>query len=274
VSSDGATAAFVSVAPLTGYDNRDIVSGEPDAEVFRYDAASGQLSCVSCNPSGARPAGQHVTKNSKDYWAASQIPTFQHQLYATRALSDDGGHVFFESFDDLLLGDTNGKKDVYEWIEVNGADEATRDQECADLGAQYFATAEGCLALVSSGESKQDSEFVEATPDGSDVFFSTGSSLIEGDPGLIDIYDARIGGGFPPPTPPNPPCEGEACQSPPPPPPDVTPSSSAFQGPGNLTQAKKARRCPKGKRKVRRKGKVRCVRKQRRGANSKRRAQR
>jgi hypothetical protein len=273
VSPDGATAAFVSVAPLTGYDNRDIVSGEPDAEVFRYDAASGQLSCVSCNPSGARPNGKRYTDAVKN-WVASEISTFQHQLYATRALSDDGSHVFFESFDDLLLGDTNGRKDVYEWIEVDGADEATREQECEDLGAQHFASAEGCLALISSGESKGDSEFIEATPDGSDVFFSTGSSLIEADPGLIDIYDARIGGGFPPPTPPDPPCEGEACQSPPPPPPEVTPSSSAFQGPGNLTQAKKPRRCPKGKRKVRRKGKVRCVRKQRRGANSNRRARR
>jgi hypothetical protein len=276
VSPDGATAAFVSVAPLTGFDNRDAKSREPTTEVFRYEAASDELSCVSCNPTGGRPAGQRVIElfEGRDYWAAAQIPPYQHQLYATRALSDDGSHLFFESFDSLVLGDTNGRKDVYEWIEVDGADEATREQECGDLGAQYFARVEGCLALLSSGKGKQDSGFVEATPDGSDVFFSTGSSLIEADPGLIDIYDARIGGGFPPPTPPTPPCEGEACQGAPPPPARAPRSSATFQGAENLPPQKKARRCPKGKRKVRRKGKVRCVRKHRRGAHSKRRAQR
>ena len=46
---------------LTGYDNTDAASGEPDAEVYLYDAepaASAQLRCVSCNPSGARPSGR------------------------------------------------------------------------------------------------------------------------------------------------------------------------------------------------------------------------
>ena len=49
--------AFMSDRSLTGYDNRDAVSGQPDEEVFLYDEASGDLSCVSCNPTGARPDG-------------------------------------------------------------------------------------------------------------------------------------------------------------------------------------------------------------------------
>ena len=36
-----------------------------------------------------------------------------------------------------------------------------------------------------------------------------------------------------------------------------TPASEAFQGPGDRAK----RRCPKGKRKVKRKGRVRCVKK-------------
>src|SRR5258708_22948227 len=47
--------------PLTGYDNRDARDGQPDQEVYLYDAfageGSGKLVCASCNPTGARPAG-------------------------------------------------------------------------------------------------------------------------------------------------------------------------------------------------------------------------
>ncbi len=60
VSPDGQHAAFMSTAPLTGYDNTDAVSGKADAEVFRYDAASGELACVSCNPTGQRPTSREL----------------------------------------------------------------------------------------------------------------------------------------------------------------------------------------------------------------------
>ena len=63
LSPDGLHLAFTASDSLTGYDNTDVSSGEPDREVFLYDAepgAAGQLRCVSCNPSGARPAGQKV----------------------------------------------------------------------------------------------------------------------------------------------------------------------------------------------------------------------
>ncbi|HET6578226.1 MAG TPA: hypothetical protein VFG66_07885, partial [Gemmatimonadales bacterium] len=125
--------------------------------------------------------------------------------------------------------------------------------------ARYIEASAGCLSLISSGESSEDSEFVDASPDGRDVFIRTGESLLPQDPGLIDIYDARIEGGFPPPPPPRPECEGQACQSPPPPPAFPTPSSESFQGPGNVKQAKQPKRCPKGKHRAKRKGKTVCV---------------
>ncbi len=57
VSPNGRFVAFMSSLPLTGYDNSDVGSGEPDEEVFLYDAESGRLVCASCNPTGARPVG-------------------------------------------------------------------------------------------------------------------------------------------------------------------------------------------------------------------------
>ena len=49
---------------------------------------------------------------------------------------------------------------------------------------------------------------------GSDIFFETRSQLVGQDTdSLGDIYDARVDGGFPAPTP-EPSCAGEACQGP------------------------------------------------------------
>lgn len=112
------------------------------------------------------------------------------------------------------------------------------------------------MDLISSGQSPIDSRFVEASPSGGDVFFATGESLLPQDYGLIDIYDARVQGGLPIPPAPKPPCEGDACHAPVTVPPQPTTASSTYKAPP--TKAKKGR-CAKGKRKVRRKGHVRCV---------------
>ncbi len=54
-SPNGRYLAFMSKRPLTGYDNRDATSGERAQEVFRYDSQTNDLTCVSCDPTGARP---------------------------------------------------------------------------------------------------------------------------------------------------------------------------------------------------------------------------
>ncbi len=277
VSADGLHLAFTSVAPLTGYDNTDVVSGHPDTEVYLYDAdpgpGAGQLACVSCNPSGARPKGREIVASSEGKparWAAAVLPGWSEQLQPSRLLSEAGDRLYFNSIDALVPRDTNGKQDVYEWERASGA------EHCEEAGAGLFAKSSGgCISLISSGQSAEDSEVIDASADGSDVFFTTGSSLLPQDPGLVDVYDAREGGGYPAPPNPIPSCEGEACQGPLVPPNDPTPSSSAFEGAGNVKGTKATRpRCAKGK--TRRKG--RCVtRKQQRKrakqrANGKRRA--
>jgi hypothetical protein len=143
-----------------------------------------------------------------------------------------------------------GKEDVYQWA---GAGTGS----CTEGSASYSPPNGGCLDLISSGRSSLDSAFVDASVDGRDVFFTTAESLVSQDPGLVDLYDAREGGGFPAPIPPAEPCQGEACQAPGAAPVDVTPASQAASG-GNVKTNPK-RRCPKGK--VRPKAKKHCVKK-------------
>jgi DNA-binding beta-propeller fold protein YncE len=251
VTPDGRHVAFISTESLTGYDNTDLVTGEADSEVYAYEAGADAPLCVSCNPGGARPQGRVVKvveSNTSSLAVAASIPPAQFLLNPPRPLSSDGGRLFFNSYDALLPRDTNGKEDVYEW------EKAASKEACVQLGAEiYVEAAGGCLSLISSGESPQDSEFLDADARGDNVFFSTGASLLPQDPGLIDIYDARAGGGFPAPQLPVE-CHGEACQSPARSPNDPTPSSSAYEGPGNEKKAKKKAHHKRSHRKKNKKG--------------------
>jgi hypothetical protein len=249
VSADGRRVAFISTESLSGYDNTDQATGEADSEVYLYEAGAPGPLCVSCNPSGARPQGRKtgVKVTAAILPTAATIPPPLYQLSSRRPLSADGRRLFFDSYDALLSRDTNGKEDVYEWEAASGA------KECEEKGAElYVASAGGCLGLISSGQSPSDSEFLDASEGGKDAFFTTSASLLPQDPGLIDVYDARAGGGLPAPPEPPGPCQGEACQNATTPPNDATPASASFKGAGNL--GAKAR-CSRGK--VARKG--RCV---------------
>lgn len=212
VLPDGAQLVFDSKASLTGYDNTDVNTGEPDTEVYLYDATANRLICASCNPSGARPIG------------SSDLNSSGSPLYRPRNLSADGSRLFFTSRDALLPGDTNGLYDVYEW-EAEGSGNC---RSSADNG--------GCLYLISNGSAASDSYFADASTSGNDVFFATGDRLVGQDQDdYRDLYDARVDGGFPE-SPPPAPCEGESCRgedSHAPAPSGA--GTAAFQGPGNPT---------------------------------------
>ncbi|HWO15428.1 MAG TPA: hypothetical protein VNM89_01795 [Solirubrobacterales bacterium] len=231
VTPDGAVAIFVSAASLTGYDNTDAASGQPDSEVFRYDAeadgGNGELLCVSCNPSGGRPMGAKVVN---DIWAAARIPGWDSPHHPSRALSADGDRVFFNSFDALDPRDTNGKQDVYQW-------QAPGSGDCEATDWNFYEENGGCLALITQGTGNEDSEFVEASADGSDVFVRSRSQLHPVDvDSLLDIYDARIDGGFPAPPPAPAPCDlpAGACEGPGSEDPQPQGAGSAvFEGQGN-----------------------------------------
>jgi hypothetical protein len=237
VSPDGAHLAFLSAASLTGYDNTDADTGEPDSEAYLYTAPTGSgvgtLICVSCNPTGERPVGSSTIPGA----AANGIGAAATDSYKPRVLSENGARLFFDSKDSLALQDTDSAPDVYEW-EANGSGTCQRPG--------------GCVNLISSGHSAEGASFVDASADGSDAFFLTDGSLVPSDPGSVDLYDAREGGGFAvSPTPTE--CDGDACQSLPPEPEDPTPGT-LVPGPPNppphfpKTHKKKSKKHHKKKR--------------------------
>src|SRR5665811_1256957 len=164
VSADGLHLVFVTRRPATGAPNEDADSGAPLGQVFRYDAAQDELSCVSCNPTGAPPSidGQFHPYSSIPR-AAATVPCWRNSLGTfnqQRFMSEDGSRVYFDSFDRLLPADTNGALDVYEW-------QAPGTGGCTTVAPSYFEVNEGCLSLISTGKSDDASDFIEATPDGS-----------------------------------------------------------------------------------------------------------
>jgi hypothetical protein len=229
VSADGRHVVFMSQASLTGYDNNDASSGKPDDEVYEYSAptgaeeeagASGSLVCVSCDPSGARPRGSAGLPGGTPY-------TLSDADYQSRVMSSNGSRVFFDSNDALVPGDTNNQQDVYEW-------EAPGEGSCTTAASTYSVADEGCLALLSGGTADVPSSFVDASASGNDVFFITAQQLVPKDTDQsVDLYDARVGGGFP--VAPALACSGSGCQGLPGAPPTfATPASNTFAGVGNF----------------------------------------
>jgi WD40-like Beta Propeller Repeat len=239
VSPDGTRLLFVSRAGLTEFDNTDLSTGISDGEVYLYDSSgAGALTCVSCNPTNERPVGSASIPGA----IANGSTERSLRVYKPRVLSENGKRAFFNSDDTLGLNDSDNDTDAYEW-------EAQGEGSCNRAG--------GCISLLSSGRSAGGASFVDASADGSDAFFLTEGSLVAGDLGALDLYDARVGGGFPVAVPPIL-CEGDACQSLPPEPVDPT-LTTLQEGPGNpkVRFQNQGKRCKRGF--VRRHGK--CVRK-------------
>jgi hypothetical protein len=215
---DGRYLLFATDTEPTGYSNDEAKPGECPRlggaaakghcrEIYRYDADTGGLACISCDPSGQAPrsnAGFAELAGSETDPSAGPV----------RAISDDGAYAFFSSADPLVPQAENDTLNVYEWHE-------------------------GRISLISGGESPYPSFFVGMSADASNVFFGSHANLI---PWLDtesqgNLYDARICTTaepcIEPPSTGTAKCEGGDCQHPPSAPIDETPASLAFSGPGN-----------------------------------------
>jgi hypothetical protein len=257
VSPNGRYVAFMSERSLTGYDNIDVVGGQPDEEVYLYDSVTGRLTCTSCDPTGARPAGvfdppSHAEfplvdpigawsalSGTASHWLAGSIPDWAPDdtgsgLYQPRYLSD-GGRLFFDSPVALVPQDTNGVEDVYEYEPAGVGD-------CSSSSVTFLDAEDGCVNLLSAGTSPEESAFLDASVSGDDVFFVTTSKLVSDDyDSSYDMYDARACSASAPcvAAPVSPPeCStADSCKPAPAPQPTSfgSPASATFVGQGNVS---------------------------------------
>lgn len=178
-----------------------LVPADADSQldVYRYDEQTDQLTDVSLGVDGA---GNGAFPADMGEVASGGISPIN--------ITDDGSQVFFETAEPLVPGDTNTTVDTYEWDD-------------------------GTVSLVSPGDTQDNAFYAGAGTDGRDVFFTTTQSIDPADyDGLNDVYDARVGGGFP--AAPGPvPCSGEQCQGTPTPAPSpLDAATSAFTGPADV----------------------------------------
>jgi hypothetical protein len=267
VSPNGQFLVFMSDRSLTGYDNTDAVSGEPDEEVYEYDAPAEKLVCASCDPTGARPVGildKHLLVDPEglwtakgnvgppqdvNHWLAGSVPGWdglanQPATYQPRYLSNSG-RMFFDSPVGLVPQDTNGLEDVYEYEPegVGGCTSSASSAMFVYVKEIDGSPEDGCVGLISSGTSSEESAFYDASENGDDVFFDTTSKLVPEDADkAYDLYDAHVCGAegvachTAPVSPPA--CVTiEACRVAPSPQPEFfgAPPSATFDGAGNVT---------------------------------------
>lgn len=194
LSDSGQKLVFMSSASLGGFESNNYRT------VYLYDARTDEIACASCAPSGALPQAN-----------SSFEATGENEKPMPRAISADGRTVAFTSGADLVPRDTNGVADVYEYRE-------------------------GRLYLISSGVAAAPALFAGMSPDGADLYMFTRASLVPSDVdgGSVDVYDARVRGGFLVPTT-KAPCQGDSCQGPlAAPPAALGVASAGVTGPGNV----------------------------------------
>lgn len=226
---DGRYLVFTTASPLVATDT------DTSRDVYRYDTDSGTLVRVSINVAGVggNADGADASIASTDsnralgYDSPSQLPG----PHPHGAITSDGKTIVFETSEALSPLDLNGGPDVYLWKA-------------------------GSVSLLSAGSTPPTADGA-LTPivdsSGRDVFFRTTQRLAASDgDSQIDVYDARIGGGFSSARL-RPPCSGEACQPPGGSPP-VGPIPSTDRAP---VAEGKPKQCPRGK-VLKRKG---CVKK-------------
>jgi hypothetical protein len=198
VTPDGRFVVFASNRDLTPDDTTTAL------QVFEYDAQTGALVRVSIGQHGFNHNGNVPSNNATfqlgDVREASEV-------YPVRSsVSADGSYVFFQSDAALVPQALEGANNVYEYHE-------------------------GWVSLISDG-ADGSVNLLGTDSSGADVFFETKDPLVAQDTDSnVDIYDARIDGGFPVPAQSS--CSGEGCQGPLSGAPTLLSPGSEFQAGGN-----------------------------------------
>jgi hypothetical protein len=249
VTPDGDFLVFTSHADLTPDDTSTA------AQIFEYDAASGSLVRVSVGQdlynddgntqlAGIIPAEQDSSLEDPNDALLPEFTAEYEDEYSAEdygrelAVSADGSYVFFESSDGLTPQAVN--RAPIRSVEGGEAEEA--------FGVVYaenvYEYHDGNVSLISDGRDVSaglSGSYVVldgTDPSGRDVFFTTTDQLVGQDTdSQVDIYDARIDGGFGAPEEGLGGCDGDACQGALSGSPVLLSPSSEFQSGGNPSLA-------------------------------------
>ncbi|MFL5844264.1 MAG: hypothetical protein ACJ762_06180 [Solirubrobacteraceae bacterium] len=189
---DGRHLIFQSQANVVGYDSGGAT------EAYRYAADTGQTLCLSCRRDGEPSVGDFRT-------SVLSVSGTKYSPPPPRAISEDGTRVFFSSPDALTTGAVDGKTNIYAW--ERGTTRLLNTGP-ADIGA-------GTPDANAATAGDERPRIVGASASGDDVFIATISGIDPSDTDAVfDLYDFRIGGGFPLPPAAAAPCDpvADACQ--------------------------------------------------------------
>jgi hypothetical protein len=227
VSPDGRYLLFTSEADLTPDDTSTV------PQVFRYDAQSEALVRVSIGEEGFDSAGNTETPG---LGAEIQRPVFHGALQPGEdthpSISDDGETVVFQSPLALTPGALNARSQPGPFGEPVYA-------------MNIYEYERGHVYLISDGQTTigvplqfLGALLIGVSADGQDVLFRTYGPLLPQDADtLVDVYDARIDGGFPAAVGQRTGCEGSACQAPTASTPSLASAGSVTQPPGENVES-------------------------------------
>jgi hypothetical protein len=220
VTPDGQSVAFMSRRSLT------TPTETGTKRVYTYNATTATISCVSCNRSGEELQTVEREGEAEEQFAAllstpragEFLPEGPTSTYQLRDISENGARIFFTSDQPLVPQATTGRRQVYEW-EREGEGTCTGPPAASPVNG-------GCVFLLSSSLGDGEAVFLDADATGDNIFFTTRAQLASEDHNeQVDVYDARVGGGFPHLVTQ---CTGTGCQG-------AAPTAAAFATPPSAT---------------------------------------
>lgn len=180
VTPDGRRIVYQTAQTVTGYDSGGV------SEAYLYDFDADETVCVSCR----RDGGPSIPNSlAADALISVPLPNgtgAMNALHPPVTLTPDGRRVFFYSFARLATGATQGRRNLYQWEE----------------GQIAF------LASSSPAVTSLSLNFAGASQSGDEVFFATVDRYTWEDvDSKLDVYAAKVGGGFEQPAPDPDPCD-------------------------------------------------------------------
>ncbi len=214
---EGRFLVFPSVAHLTPDDTSTA------RQIFRYDSQTGELVRVSIGEGGFNDDGNTDTLPAGIPFNPVAVGRVARLPYA---ISFDGAFVVFQSADGLTPGALN----------------AQPTSESGTFAQNVYEYHDGGVSLISDGQDtstvgeNESSVRVDGmTGSGGDIFFRAADPLVPRDGDTqVDLYDARVDGGFPFEQSPVG-CQGDGCQGALTEAPVLSsPGSASYSGPGNV----------------------------------------